>query len=253
MRTCRQAPAIHESPARSRWAAPLRRRWPAAWLAGWAAFATALPAGAAAGGATVRGVVRVPAGFEPHTPFTERTYWSLPNGLLPTAAPLTDWRRSVVVWLDGPSARDRSRAPADITMADARFVPPVVAIEAGRSARFVNRDSVLHLLEPVSGKFMAAESVGPGDTTERQFDRPGTYRVRCSEVPHMEATILVLQQGQAAEVSADGSFQFNGVPPGIYTVQVWYAGEWMFKQSVEVGGKPVVVEARLRKAQQRKE
>ena len=60
MRTCRQAPAIHESPARSRWAAPLRRRWPAAWLAGWAAFATALPAGAAAGGATVAVVGRSP-------------------------------------------------------------------------------------------------------------------------------------------------------------------------------------------------
>lgn len=244
---------MHEMPERSRTARLRLRRRRTLWVLGCLAVATALPATAAAGGATLRGVVRVPPGFEPHRPVTERTYWSLPNGLLPTAPPLTDWRRSVVVWLDGRSAADRSRAPTDIAMADARFMPPVVAIEAGRSVRFLNRDSVLHLLEPVSGKFMSAESVGPGDSTETQFAQPGTYRVRCSEVPHMEATVLVLQQGQAAEVAADSSFQFNNLIPGIYTVRVWYAGEWMFKQSVEVGGRTVVVEARLRQPQQRKE
>lgn len=253
MRTRQQAATLAPSSPARRWALSILRRRAATWLAGWATFATALPLALATGGATVRGVVRVPAGFEPHRPFTERTYWTLPNGLLPTAPPLADWHRAVVVWLDGPVTGGRARTPPAITMADARFVPPVVAIEAGGSVRFVNRDSVLHLLEPVSGKFMAAESVGPGDNTERQFDRPGTYRVRCSEVPHMEATILVLQQGQAAELAGDGSFQLTNATPGIHTLRVWYAGEWMFKQSVEVGGRAVVVEARLRQPRQRQE
>jgi hypothetical protein len=125
-------------------------------------------------------------------------------------------------------------------MEDARFMPPVLAVTPNTRVTFVNRDGVLHLLEPVQGTFMAARSVTHGDLLRHTFEKPGTYYVHCSEMPHMVATVLVTEHAFATTPADDGSFHFDDVPPGKHTLKIWYGGKWIHSQPVRVRGKTSV-------------
>lgn len=200
----------------------------------------------AATAAAIKGTVRLPAEFTPTKAFDVPVFWVVPNSVLPPAPPLVDPRRWMVVTLDSAAtkAAPPKSAAATIVMEDSRFMPPVLAVTPNTRVTFVNRDGLMHLLEPVEGKFMAARAVAHGDLLRHTFEKAGTYHVHCSEVPHMVATVLVTEQALATSPSDDGSFRFDDVPPGKHTLKIWYGGKWIHSQPVRVRGK-TSVEVRL--------
>jgi len=74
-------------------------------------------------------------------------------------------------------------------------------------------------------------------TAQHAIAKPGTYRLRCSEVPHLVATILVVEAPQFTLPDETGAFGFNDIPAGSYTLKVWYHGTWVHSQPVAVQGK----------------
>lgn len=188
--------------------------------------------------APVRGLLRLDKADENVGAGTQGYWRDLRNPTLPIAPPLLDPRRSMVVAIEGSDLSKTSNIPPLVVLEDGQITPPVLAVRPGTKVSFENRDWQLHLLEPVgTNKFMKAQSIDPGDKLSHVFDKAGTYRLHCSEVPHMHLTVLVSAKAQLALPDNTGTFRFPDIRPGTYQLQVWYRGKWIHTQPLTVRGK----------------
>jgi plastocyanin len=185
------------------------------------------------------GIIELPDDFK-HTPeFETHGYWKgLRNEVLQTLPPLVDARTEMVVTLEGGDLEKKTLVPARILMEDARFVPPVLPVHQGLKVTFENKDSFLHLIEQEGKtKSMPVLRIARGSSASHAFTRTGAYRIRCSEVPHMRATVLVLVAPLYTVPDATGTFRFSGIRDGSYVVKVWYRGKWVHQEPVKVKAK----------------
>jgi hypothetical protein len=58
-----------------------------------------------------------------------------------------------------------------------------------------------------------------------RFDRPGVVQVFCDIHSHMSAYVLVFSHRFFAVTDEAGRYAIGPVPPGSYTLTVWYEGE----------------------------
>lgn len=111
--------------------------------------------------------------------------------------------------------------PVVIDQKGCRFVPHVVAIQAGGAVEFRNSDPTMHNVHAVtvSGKSLDV-SQGPGAKPQDvTFDTPATMMpIRCNNHPWMEALLNVAPNRFFAITDANGQFRITGVPAGTYTV-----------------------------------
>ncbi len=135
--------------------------------------------------------------------------------------------RGAVVWLvaSGDGARGRAPEPrADtILMRDREFEPHVVAVPAGGTVAFPNRD-------PFSHNVFTNADPGPfdlglyrrGATRAASFARPGVYPIYCNIHSKMASFVVAVPTRWVARPAADGSFAIDGVPPGRYALHAWH-------------------------------
>ncbi|MCC6750951.1 MAG: carboxypeptidase regulatory-like domain-containing protein [Deltaproteobacteria bacterium] len=212
----------------------------------WCLAATSLVAVTESHATPIKGLLRLPPRYDVRGTSGAAGYWQFPNDTLDILPPLMDVRRSMVVVLDGAPASGAPSVAPQLVIEDSRVVPSVLPVSPGARVRFVNRDPVTHLLEPVGQSGMAPQRVGPGETIEQTFAAAGAHAVRCSETPHVQATVLVTPHKQVALPDGTGAFRFADVPPGNYTLRVWHQGQWIHAQPFAVKGKTVVaVEVQL--------
>jgi len=150
--------------------------------------------------------------------------------------PLLDPRESMVVLVEGENLAKANAVKPILVIEDSRFVPPVLPVATGTTVTFINKDAELHLLEANPGALMTARSVPAGDSTSQTFAKDGVYEVRCSEVPHVVATVLVTDLGATTVPDNNGAFRFPNLPPGSYALRIWYHG-WIYRQPVTVRGR----------------
>ncbi|PIE19602.1 MAG: hypothetical protein CSA65_01665 [Proteobacteria bacterium] len=183
----------------------------------------------------VKGVIKLPRSLLDKLARLPRGHWrALRNPLLPIATPLLDPRRRMIVAIEG-DARAKPAYPATITISDAQFLPPVLAVRKNTEVSFENKDWQLHLLEPSGAKgFMKPLTIEPGDKGTHRFSKTGAYQLHCSELPHMRATVLVTDKAQVALPDNNGVFRFPNVRAGTYQLAVWYAGKWIHRQPLTV-------------------
>ncbi|MFH1130471.1 MAG: hypothetical protein V1754_03990 [Pseudomonadota bacterium] len=189
--------------------------------------------------AVLRGTIKLPAKFKIHQLFRAPGFWpELANDVLETRPPLVDPRLSMVVLLEGAKLPEKPFVTPKIIMRDARFTPSVLAVPPNTTVAFENQDGSIHILEPANTQtdFPANESVGHNAIFSHTFSKIGTHQVRCSEVPHMIATILVTQNHLATLPEQDGIFSFPNVPNGAYTLKIWYFEKWIHIQPVIIKG-----------------
>lgn len=192
-------------------------------------------------GAPITGMIQLPARFQP-TPVFSAPGFCEPQGneVLKVLPPLVDPRTEMVVALEGPGTPVASRVKAVMRMQDARFMPAVLPVRPGEVITFRNDDSTVHILEPATdGKAkpkgaLPTKRIQSGSEERHVFADVGTHQIRCSEVPHMRATILVTRALMVQVPDATGTFKFNDVPPGKYTLKVWYRGKWVIDQPLPV-------------------
>ncbi len=106
------------------------------------------------------------------------------------------------------------------------FVPRLLAVTTGTAVDFPNSDLTYHNVFSLSrarrfdlGRYAAGKSKAV------RFDRPGIVRVFCDIHSHMNAFILVFAHAFFTVTSADGDFQLPPVPPGTYSVAIWFEGD----------------------------
>ncbi len=98
-----------------------------------------------------------------------------------------------------------------------QFVPQLLAITAGQSVVFPNRDTQFHNVFSLSpAQRFDLGQYKKGGSKVRKFPRVGIVSVYCNIHPKMSATILVLPNRAFTTTGKDGSFELKGVPAGTH-------------------------------------
>jgi plastocyanin len=81
---------------------------------------------------------------------------------------------------------------AVVRIKDYKFDPPTLVIRSGTKVRWVNEEKrTSHSVHFVVEGLPDSERMMGGDTWERTFTKPGTYRYVCGPHPEMRGTIEV--------------------------------------------------------------
>lgn len=102
-----------------------------------------------------------------------------------------------------------------------KFIPHVVAINAGDTVEFLNHDAVEHNVFTPDNEGFNLGMIKPSGAGRYLFDKPGTYTQLCSVHPEMLAYVFVGANPYHVAVDANGAWRLEHVPPGSYQVAVW--------------------------------
>lgn len=105
------------------------------------------------------------------------------------------------------------------------FTPAVMFVRTGQPADFRNSDEVLHNIrvrndETKESAFNIALPTGGSFTYAFQSD--GFYDVGCDIHPAMNAVVIASESPYATLAEPDGTFAIEHVPPGAYTLTIYY-------------------------------
>jgi plastocyanin len=127
-----------------------------------------------------------------------------------------------VVSLHAPQLRlTPPSEPVTIEQKGFRFLPPVVAVQAGTTVRFVNDDPEPQDVYSPEGRYNLG--VWPtGGSRDFVFEKPGAYRQLSNIHPDMLGWIVVLGTPLFAVTDEDGRFEIRDVPAGPYRLEAWY-------------------------------
>jgi plastocyanin len=131
--------------------------------------------------------------------------------------------------------------PAEMDQRTYEFIPHVLPVVAGTTVKFLNGDPVAHnVFSPDYEKYNLG-TWSQGQTKDYAFTEcakpPCVYTQLCKVHPQMDAYIVVLQNPYFAVADKAGHYEIGNVPPGSYTLAVWYARRYKAQP------KPVTVDA----------
>jgi plastocyanin len=118
----------------------------------------------------------------------------------------------------------------------ATFGPSMLFVRSGQPTEFRNSDDTLHNVHVTHEETREPQfnvAIPTGETYVHTFKRDGFYHVGCDIHPSMSAEIFASASPYVAVALSDGSFAFDGVPPGAYVATV-YAGEKRTERDVTV-------------------
>jgi len=152
---------------------------------------------------------------------------------------------SAIVWIEGAHASG-GPAPSSGTMKSEqkKFAPRVVVVRRNSTVQFPNADSIYHNAFSVSGQNRFDLGLyRSGASREKKFEEPGLVRVYCNIHPQMVGFVMIVDSDFAAVTGPDGSFRFEGVPPGSHVVRVWHeeAGETPPAEARAGGDTPLTI------------
>jgi len=154
--------------------------------------------------------------------------------------------RPAVVYLDkvpGGAFELPEPGRAAMDQKDQTFVPHVLAITVGTTVDFPNSDLTFHNVFSLSKtKSFDLGRYSRGKSKAVRFDRPGVVQVFCDIHSHMSAYILVFAHRYFAVTDQAGNFSITGVPPGSYTLAVWYEGEARETRAVTITESAGIIE-----------
>jgi plastocyanin len=106
-----------------------------------------------------------------------------------------------------------------------QFLPRVLAVRAGQVLTVKNADPVSHNIHPMpKNNYDWNQQQPPGaEDLRRKFARAEVMiPVKCNVHAWMRSYIAVMEHPFHAVTGSDGSFAFNGLPPGAYVLGVWH-------------------------------
>jgi len=183
--------------------------------------------------APLKGQIKLPAGATPTLPKL-LGYWLLPNDVLDVQPPLADLRTEMVVTLEGRDIIGQNLVKPALRLEDMRFHPRVLAVSPHAKVAIENKDPVEHRLQAVGSTWFPGKALAPKATFTLPFETPGSYTLRCTEYPHISATIFVTGAPVYVQPDATGGFTFPEIRPGNYTLKVWFRDQWIHSQEVIV-------------------
>jgi len=137
---------------------------------------------------------------------------------------------NVVIWLtaaDGavlaPGATAQSSARPRLVQKDKSFQPHVLVVPVGSLVQFPNRDPFFHnVFSLFEGKRFDLGLYEAGSTRDVLFDKPGISYIFCNIHAEMSAVVIALNTPYYGVSDRRGQIVIPDVPPGRYTLRVWY-------------------------------
>ena len=154
----------------------------------------------------------------------------------------------VVVWIVDPRFPDTNKnmeAPeVELKQIGCRYVPHVIAVQAGVNFKITNGDPTLHNIRAKvydgPGKPPGADVPGfnfgqavQGQTDEKQLDDPGIYTLQCDVHAWMQCWVMVLKDACFGVTDLGGKFtlqQSGELADGDYKIDAWHP---RFAQTLE--------------------
>ena len=153
-----------------------------------------------------------------------------------------------VVYIQEAQGTFPATKPVEMDQRGNKFIPHVLPVVVGTTVRFLNGDPTAHnVFSPDYEKYDLG-NWSQGANKEYAFKEcaqaPCVYSQLCKIHPQMDAYVTVLQNPYFAVTDKDGRFTIADVPPGSYTIGVWYPRRYKAPpQPVTVdGGAPATVD-----------
>jgi plastocyanin len=140
----------------------------------------------------------------------------------------------VALWLMPRSGTAPDRHPGQVRMLQQhkQFQPHVLAIQVGTIVDFPNLDPIFHnAFSNIDGQPFDVGLYPPGSSRRVLFHKTGIVRVFCNIHQSMSAVIVVEDTPWLAVSNERGGYTIADVPPGEYTLHVFY--ERATKQTLE--------------------
>ena len=130
---------------------------------------------------------------------------------------------NAVVWIEGPRRASGAGGPLKMIQESKRFAPRVLIVPRQGTVDFPNNDPIFHNVFSVSGENRFDLGLyRSGATKSRSFAEPGLVRVYCNIHPQMVGFLMVVDSEFAAITDKSGSFRFDDVPAGTWTLKAWH-------------------------------
>ena len=128
-----------------------------------------------------------------------------------------------------------SSKPAVMDQRGLRFVPHVLAIQAGTTVEFPNSDPLAHNVFSISDVKRFNLGLYPKGVVRRlRFDEPGIVQLLCNVHLEMSGFIVVVKNPYFTRVNPDGTYRIDGVPAGRHRVRCWHESRGPVEQTVDV-------------------
>jgi plastocyanin len=131
----------------------------------------------------------------------------------------------VALWLIPASGTAPPPRPGVVRMLQQhkQFLPHVLAIQTGTTVDFPNLDPIFHnAFSNIDGQPFDVGLYPPGSSRRVPFHKSGIVRVFCNIHESMSAVIVVQDTPWLAVTNEGGGFTIADVPPGEYTLHVFY-------------------------------
>jgi plastocyanin len=150
---------------------------------------------------------------------------------------------NAVVWLEGAAASGHETRKAVLDQRNLAFSPHVLAVRAGTTVDFPNRDRVFHnVFSFHDGKRFDLGMYPVGTVRQVTFGQPGLSRIFCNIHPNMAAYVMAVDSEYFAVSDASGRFVIPEVPPGTHGYHAWRPGGTALAGSAVVdGSKPLEI------------
>jgi plastocyanin len=155
-----------------------------------------------------------------------------PHRLVPATGTLVVWDKGgrqaedvaqAVVWLESTAPDSFVPDTVAVLTEQKEFRPRVTVVTEGSTVAFPNNDGFNHNVFSLSPESQFDLGLyGRGRSKNADFPRAGLVRVYCNVHATMSAYVLVLRTARHTRPSADGTFRFDAVPPGRYTLKAWH-------------------------------
>jgi hypothetical protein len=118
--------------------------------------------------------------------------------------------------------------PLTVNQRGCQYDPHIVVAPVGSEVTFVNDDPAPHNVrveDEASGKILLNRAQGAqGMKDAFKVPSVGPFSVGCDYHPWMNAYVYGVDNPYVALSGSDGTFSIEGVPPGSYTVKLWFNG-----------------------------
>jgi hypothetical protein len=160
--------------------------------------------------------------------------WELENGVKEVAKQRVAADRELAVVLVGPGTPKANEA-VEASVSGGELLPATLVLRAGTTLRIRNSDEIGHELLAKGLEGFSAEASSPGGVRAVHLTQVGHWKITDKLAAHAQAYLHVLPDVIAiAKVESNGSFVFDDVAPGKYTLKV-------FRGEREISAKPVEV------------
>ncbi|MDA0989426.1 MAG: carboxypeptidase regulatory-like domain-containing protein [Verrucomicrobia bacterium] len=114
--------------------------------------------------------------------------------------------------------------PVVIDQQGCRYIPHVVGVQVGQPVEFKNSDKTMHNVHSLSEHSPSFNRGMPAGSPNASytFTKPEVMaKVKCDAHPWMSCYVGALDHPFFAVTGEDGAFTIDGLPDGVYEIEVW--------------------------------